>query len=47
MSKIDSRQAIFLLNVVILSNNDKGGEKSYGNTAKAATICLLFSFVHS
>ena len=46
-SIIDSRQAIFSLNVVIFSNNYIRSENSYGNTANAATLCLLYLFVLS
>ena len=46
---IDSRQAIFSLNVVISSNNYKRSEKSYGSTAtscKDMFFILVCSFVN-
>ena len=48
-SMIDSRQAIFSLNVVIFSNNYKRSEKSYGNTAKSCndmSLIVVCSFVN-
>ena len=48
-SMIDSRQAIFSLNVILFSNNYKRSEKSYGNTAKSCndmSLILVCSFVN-
>ena len=48
-SMIDSRQAIFSLNVVIFSNNYKRSEKSYGITAASCndmSLILVCSFVN-
>ena len=50
-SMIDSRQAIFSLNVVIFSNNYKKSEKSYGNTATSCNdmplilVCPFVNFI--
>ena len=50
-SMIDSRQAIFSLNVVIFSNNYKRSEKSYGNTATSCNdmplilVCSFLNFI--
>ena len=46
-SKIDSRQAIFQLNVMVLSNNYKGVKNHMEIRLQAATICPIFSFVLS
>ena len=48
-SMIDSRQAIFSLNVVIFSYNYKRSEKSYENTATSCndmSLILVCSFVN-
>ena len=52
-SMIDSRQAIFSLNVITFSNNYKRSEKSYGNKATSCNdmslilVCSFLNFILS